>query len=205
MPILENAKRSAEQVTGLARPSRRQLSGLVVVRRPSAYRFADDGETPNNPRFPFLYYRDAVKLTAEFDPAAIFEELFAAHGWTGSWRDSVYGFLHFHTRTHEVLGIARGNACVRFGGRKGRALEVRAGDVAVLPAGTGHCRISASKNLLVVGAYPDPDAYDEPRPNEVDHEKAVMAIACVKVPPADPVYGKNGPVSQLWGAAAHSA
>ena len=50
--------------------------------------------------------------------------------------------------------LARGHARIRFGGNKGRVLKLRSGDVVILPAGTGHQSLSASKDLLVVGAYP---------------------------------------------------
>ena len=85
---------------------------------------------------------------------AIFEELFERNGWADSWRNGVYDYLHFHSRIHEVMGVARGSAVVQFGGRRGRRLRLKAGDVVILPAGTGHRSVSASKNFLVVGAYP---------------------------------------------------
>lgn len=198
MPVIENAKKLMEKVTGIGRPARADLPELVQARTPTALSFEDDGKTPNNPRCPLLIYRDAVSLTKEYDPAAVFEELFAAHGWGRSWRDGIYKFLHFHTQSHEVLGIARGTARVQFGGAKGKTLTLEAGDVVVLPAGVGHQRISGSEDLVVVGAYPAEGEYDEPKPREVDHEEAKKRIAEVPLPEADPVYGADGPLHELW-------
>ncbi len=165
---------------------------------PQTCRFADDGETPNNPVLPLLIYRRAFDIAAARDPATLFEDAFARRGWGRSWRNGIHDFLHFHTRTHEVLGIARGRARVQFGGRKGQELDVEAGDVVVLPAGTGHRRLSASADLLVVGAYPDNSGFDQKQPGEVDHASAVAAIAAVAEPREDPVYGSNGPLKTLW-------
>jgi uncharacterized protein YjlB len=117
----------------------------VRDRKPVTFRFRDDGATPNNPDLPLVIYRNAVVLDGSFDPAAVFEAIFAANHWCDSWRNGIYDFLHFHSMTHEVLGIARGAAKVRFGGAKGRVVNLKAGDVVVLPAGTGHCRVSATK------------------------------------------------------------
>lgn len=197
MPILDDAKRVFEKVTGYARPKRRELSDLVRARKPHLLRFKDDGRTPNN-RLPLVLYRSAVELDGSFDPAAVFEELFAVHGWDDSWRDGMYDFLHFHTGTHEVLGVARGQVRAQFGGTHGKSVELKAGDVVVLPAGTGHKRLSATRDLLIVGAYPPKGSYDEPRPKDVDHAKAVAAIARVPAPTQDPVYGKRGPLVELW-------
>jgi len=163
-----------------------------------ALRFDDDGETPNNPRLPLVVYRAAVNLAGAPDPAAPFERAFARHGWSDGWRNGIHPFLHFHTATHEVLGIARGRATVEFGGAKGQVLTVETGDVVVLPAGTGHRRIAASGDLLVVGAYPRNASFDQKRPGQVDHEKAVSAIARVPLPEMDPVHGPEGPLMTLW-------
>ena len=163
-----------------------------------AFRFEDDGETPNNPHLPLVVYRAAFSVAGEKDPAVPFERAFAAHGWGDGWRNGIHPFLHFHTRTHEVLGIARGRATVEFGGAAGRKLAVEAGDVVVLPAGTGHRRVEASGDLLVVGAYPLNGSVDQQRPGEIGHRKALEAIASVPLPAMDPVLGKSGPLMELW-------
>lgn len=164
---------------------------------PQLYRFEDDGQTPNNPRLPLLHYRGVIPAGGA-DPAALYETMFAAHGWQDSWRNGIYPFLHFHAAAHEVLGIARGSAEVQFGGDKGQTLTVAAGDVVVLPAGTGHRRVSASPDLLVVGAYPSGSDWGQHRPGEIDLRQAHARIAGVPLPAQDPVYGKDGPLSEAW-------
>jgi uncharacterized protein YjlB len=198
MPILEDVKRIAEKLTGIGRPPKGKLDWFVRLTPPKLYRFGDDGRIPNNAQLPLVVYRNAVRLDRGYVPAAVLEDTFAHHGWRDSWRDGIYPFQHFHTATHEVLGIARGRVTVRFGGEKGRSLTLTAGDVVVLPAGTGHRRIRASADLLMVGAYPAGGNYDEPRPHEVEHAEAVASIAKVRRPNKDPVYGADGPVVALW-------
>jgi uncharacterized protein YjlB len=166
---------------------------------PQALRFEDDGETPNNSRLPLLLYRGAVALDGLADPAAEFERTFARHGWGDCWRNGIFDFLHFHPHAHEVLGIARGRARVEFGGAKGQEVELQAGDVAVLPAGTGHRRIEGSRDLLVVGAYPETCCdYDHQRPSQISHGAALAAIAKTPLPEQDPLLGPNGPLVRLW-------
>ena len=198
MSLVETLKKTIERVTGRGRPGRRELGALVRPRKARALRFKDDGLVPNHPKWPLIVYRSPVRLAESLDPAAIFEELFARHGWGDAWRNGIYDYVHYHPRTHEVLGIARGRARVQFGGGKGRKLEVRAGDVVVLPAGTGHQRLSGSKDLLVVGAYPPSGEYDEFGASKEEHDRALGSIARVKLPSADPVYGRNGPLRRLW-------
>ncbi len=196
--LLEDIKRQTEAMTGIARPDPGQAQALVTKRKANAYRFGDDGLTPNHPQWPLIHYRGAVKLDPAFDPAAIFEVLFDRHGWRDGWRDGIYEFLHYHSQTHEVLGIAAGSATVRFGGARGRNIRLHKGDVIVQPAGTGHQRIAASQDLLVVGAYPAKSVYDECRATRADHDRALGAIMRTRPPRQDPVYGAKGPLKMLW-------
>jgi uncharacterized protein YjlB len=75
---------------------------------------------------------------------------------------------------------------------------LKAGDVAILPAGTGHECVEASADLLVVGAYPTPSRYDECRASVEEHDAARKRIARVPTPKNDPVYGSEGPLLRLW-------
>jgi uncharacterized protein YjlB len=197
MPMLEDVKKIAEKVTGLSRPSRDELSAFVRQRKASTFHFKDDGIIPNHPKWPLVIYRRALRFPKKLDPAAVFEELFDSYGWGDSWRDGIYDYVHYHSRIHEVLGIARGEGKVQFGGHRGRILKLKAGDVAVLPAGTGHQCLFASKDFLVIGAYPPFGKYDECTSNE-DHERALTTVPKVGRPRKDPVYGIKGPLLKAW-------
>src|SRR5216684_3849087 len=109
---------------------------------PLTFVFEDDGLVPNNPML-VLVYKQAISVDNDH-PERTIEGLFGANGWGAMWRNGVYDFLHYHATVHEVLGVARGNAVVRFGGDNGTELAIGAGDVAILPAGTGHQCLSAS-------------------------------------------------------------
>jgi uncharacterized protein YjlB len=167
---------------------------------PEALLFADDGAIPNNPDLPLLLYRGAV-ADAAGDPA-VFERLFARNRWSGGWRNGIFPYHHYHSTAHEVLGIARGRATVRFGGAEGQTVEVAAGDVVVVPAGVGHKNEGASGDLLVVGAYPDGRGPDLCTGEPGERPQALEAVRRVPLPAADPVAGADGPLMRLWGSAA---
>jgi len=162
--------------------------------------FADDGRVPNHPTLPALVYKGAIDLSGENDPESAIERSFAANGWGhGQWRDGIYPFAHCHAMIHEALGIARGTVTVRLGGDNGELLELAAGDVAVLPAGTGHQRLSRAAGLVVIGAYPPQGTHNLCRAdNPADRAKALTTIPSVPPPQSDPVAGKDGPLLSLW-------
>jgi uncharacterized protein YjlB len=197
MTAVETIKTLAEKVTGLGRPRRDDLQTLVRPRKGATLHFEDDGIIPNHPRWPLIIYRGAIILRDDLDPAAILEDVFARNGWGQSWRNGIYDYVHYHSRVHEVLGVARGAATVEFGGLHGKKLELKAGDVAVLPAGTGHRRIEASSDFLVVGAYPPSGTYDLCTTSE-DRNHALKTVRRVPRPRRDPLYGARGGLVGAW-------
>ncbi|HUJ34865.1 MAG TPA: cupin domain-containing protein [Solirubrobacteraceae bacterium] len=116
----------------------------------------------------------------------------------GAWRDGIFPFHHFHSTAHEVLGIARGTADVILGGPSGRHFALAAGDVVVLPAGTGHCNAGSSADLLVVGAYPNGMRWDLRRGDPAERDEVLANIARVPTPDQDPVRGRDGPLVERW-------
>jgi uncharacterized protein YjlB len=114
------------------------------------------------------------------------------------WRNGVYDYAHYHATVHEVLGVARGHARVRFGGDRGKELEISAGDVAILPAGTGHQCVFASADFCVVGAYPPGPKMQITLPTPENYQRALKTIPEVKLPKSDPVAGEDGPLVRLW-------
>ena len=197
MTVLEAVKAVAGKLTGIGRPTRDDLQSLIRPREGMTLRFEDDGIVPNHPRWPLIVYRGAVRLREDLDPAAILEDVFGRNGWGRSWRNGIYDYVHYHSRVHEVLGIARGRATVEFGGARGKKLKLKAGDVAILPAGTGHRCVTASGDLLVVGAYPPSGTYDLCTSSE-DHQQAIKTIRRVPRPRRDPLYGVRGQLVGAW-------
>ncbi|MBK1657640.1 cupin domain-containing protein [Paracraurococcus ruber] len=157
---------------------------------PELFFLADDGSIPNNPRLPALLFRAVLPAG---DPAAA-EALFARHGWPPAWRNGIYPYHHYHPDAHEALAIARGTVRVMLGGAGGQAVELAAGDVVVLPAGTGHRNLGASPDLLVVGAYPAGQSPSECRGRPGEHARAVPMITQVPDAPREPVRGRPWPL-----------
>lgn len=157
--------------------------------------FQDDGKIPNS-RYPVLIYKDCFSERGDAG-AEWLEKRFAENDWKNSWRNGVYAYHHYHSNTHEVLGVYKGSALLQLGGEKGQKLKLSAGDVIVIPAGVAHKNLE-SKDFAVVGAYPKGRSHDMNRGKQDERPQTDKNIAAVPIPEYDPVEGIKGDLIRLW-------
>ena len=116
------------------------------------FRFTANGKIPNNPNLSLVIFKNVLPPTDNRERACQF--LFKRNDWCGIWANGVLDYHHYHSTSHEALGIVAGSARILFGGENGKVIDVAVGDVVILPAGVGHCCVDASGDFQVVGAYP---------------------------------------------------
>ncbi len=154
----------------------------------------DGGTIPNHPHWPVLLYIGALR-----DNPKKVERIFNDHDWRNSWTNGVFSYHHYHSNTHEVLGVVSGSATLQLGGEQGDSVTLQAGDVVVLPAGTGHRKVSSSADFQIVGAYPKGIAYNTHTSDSADLPQVLEEIRSVPIPETDPLYGEKGPLLEYWG------
>jgi uncharacterized protein YjlB len=169
------------------------------VVQPEQFMVKDDGVYPGSV-LPVLLYRAAITAQAQ-DRASVFERGFDQNDWRNSWRNGVYSFAHYHSTSHEVLGIYYGAATLRLGGEHGQDVEVHPGDVIVIPAGVVHQNLDATRDFGVVGGYPGGRHWDLLRGLPDERPKSDRTIAALPIPENDPIYGAEGPLPQIWKSA----
>ncbi len=166
------------------------LPKIVIMKNSRRITYLDDDGIIPNSKYPVVFYHhDFDKEQSEKKKADWLEACFAKNQWLNAFRWRVYDYHHYHTNTHEVLGVYAGEALLQLGGENGKKISVIPGDVIILPAGTGHISLQHSPDFAVVGAYPngtEPDliSLSDPRPDRV-REK----VDAVPVPEQDPLYG----------------
>lgn len=160
------------------------------------YHFEDDGDIPNS-KYPLVIYRDTFS-DLERKPADWLEQKFASNDWSNAWRWGVYDFHHYHSNTHEVLGVFKGWALLQLGGEKGKKIKVQAGDIIVIPAGVGHKCIEAGEGFEVVGAYPNGLKPDMNKGKAGERPQVDKNIAEVRFPDSDPLLGRGAGIINLW-------
>ena len=110
----------------------------------------------------------------------------------------MFGYHHYHSTAHEVLGIFRGHATVQFGGEQGVVWSVGTGDVVIIPAGVAHKNVACSRDFCAVGAYPAGQQPDRCYGKPGERPQADANIAQVPLPQADPVSGEHGALMTQW-------
>ena len=83
----------------------------------AAHTVQDDGQFPNCSvqNLPVLIYKSA--FAASGSPSELankIEETFDNNGFPPQWRFGLYEYPHYHSTSHEILGVLRGSARVRY-------------------------------------------------------------------------------------------
>ena len=151
-------------------------------------KFPVGDQVPNNLDHPAVIARDA--LGGAHDDRAV-RGLMERNGWAGTWTSIVFDYHHFHPDAFEALAVASGSATLMLGGPQGETLEVRAGDVMILPPGFGHRRLAMRDGFQICGAYPPgQENYTIVRAGYDD--AMLRQIAAVTNPRTDPAWGADG-------------
>jgi uncharacterized protein YjlB len=146
-----------------------------------------------------LIYKSACTLPKQKNKAAdILQKIFLRNGWSNSWRNGIYNFHHYHSNTHEVIGICSGKVTVILGGPKGKKITLEQGDVLILPAGVGHKCLHASEQFLCIGAYPQGKDYDINLGKSAELESSLKHLKNLGRPSTDPIYGRLGFLKTFW-------
>ncbi|MCW3120883.1 MAG: cupin protein [Flavipsychrobacter sp.] len=160
--------------------------------------FHDDGHIPNS-IFPVLIYRNAFQLRG--DKGAEWLELhFAMNDWSNSWRSGIFTYHHYHSTSHEVLGVYSGSTALQLGGENGTKLQVSSGDIIIIPAGVGHRNMDGENDVQVVGAYDRGRDYDILKGGADDHPLSIENIRNVPFPASDPLLGFGKGLCMTWKA-----
>ena len=166
-----------------------------LLYQPDLFYFKDDGKIPNN-KLPLLLYRNTIPEGQEH-PDKWYLQQFAGQNWKNAWTNGIYTFHHYHSTSHEVLGIFSGSALLHLGGEHGEKVEVVKGDIIVIPAGVGHKNIKSS-NLGVVGAYPEGRDWDLLRGEARERPQADLNIKDLPIPKTDPLLGAKAGLITIW-------
>jgi uncharacterized protein YjlB len=160
------------------------------------YQVKDNGIFPNS-LLPVLHYKGVLKLPAVFG-ALFVKQLFKKNNWSNSWKYGIFEYHHYHSITHEVLGICAGQTNLLLGGDDGTELHVKKGDVLIIPAGVAHKNLGKEQQVTCVGAYPNGMSYDINYGKVGERPQTDRNIRKVPRPDADPVFGNKGGINKYW-------
>jgi uncharacterized protein YjlB len=177
---------------------------------PETYYFTPTQHVPNSP-LPVLIYRNVLQeAPSEEGMKAKIE----SNRWIKGGTFKHYPAHHFHSVTHECYAAFKDSSRMLLGkgpldGRAGGVeVGMNAGDIIVLPAGVSHCNLESEGDYTYVGLYPEGSPHWDNNWCKADQEETATKAAnarSVPVPDHDPIYGKDGPLCQIWGRSALAA
>ncbi|EPS25197.1 hypothetical protein POX_c03599 [Penicillium oxalicum] len=146
---------------------------------------------------PLMIYHGAFDAT----PAELEHRLEAMGEVVPQWVYTMYSKTHFHSTTHEVLGVVAGQAQLCFGGEQNPGRfepTVQQGDLIIVPAGVGHRLLQdlGEQRFQMVGSYPAGKHWDMCY-GEAEEWDKVEAIRDLGWFQRDPLYGASGPALEV--------
>lgn len=157
----------------------------------------EDENFPNNGLLPLLVYKEAFQINDD-QASDMIKEILETNSWTQAWVDGIYDYHHYHSTAHEILVALKGSCRVQFGGPNGVTITLGRGDVAIIPAGVAHKKISDADGFQCLGAYPAGQEYDMNYGKPEERPAADERIHKVPMPESDPLYGTDGPLIKNW-------
>lgn len=148
---------------------------------------------------PLMIYHKAFDAT----PTELTQHLEKVGEVVPQWTYSMYNTTHYHSTTHEVLGVVSGRARLCFGGDENPDRfepTVERGDMIIVPAGVGHRLLNEldahEEAFKMVGAYPPRKHWDMcyGEPGDEGKAKDIEKLPWFRL---DPLYGKDGPAMHV--------
>lgn len=152
---------------------------------PDIFYFKDDGVTPNS-HLPVLIYRGLFDDSYESCEQWL-EDKFTGNGWVRTCNKPLFEYYHYHSNTHEVLGVCDGKGFLQLAADNGVRTEIVKGDVILIPAGVGHYCMTHSDDFAVVAGYPDSVVPDVKRATAENRTAALENLKNVAPPAFDPI------------------
>lgn len=160
------------------------------------YHLKDDGIFPNN-TLPVVVYKRVLNLPVFF-ASNIVRKIFRDNNWKNSWKSGIFTYHHYHSTTHEALGVIKGKTTLLLGGQHGCKIDVQAGDVLIIPAGVAHKNLGNENQITCIGAYPNGKSYDILYGKKEERPGADERIIKVPKPLTDPVFGTKSGIAEHW-------
>ncbi|MCW3077695.1 MAG: cupin protein [Bacteroidetes bacterium] len=160
------------------------------------YHINDNGIFPNS-ELPVIIYKRVLDLPYLFASNAV-RKLFKSNNWKNSWKSGVFEYHHYHSITHEVMGVAGGSTTILFGGDSGIKIVIEKGDVIIIPAGVAHKNLGKQNQVTCIGAYPEGKEYDMNYGKPGERPATDNKVKQAPRPLTDPVFGVNAGIAEYW-------